>query len=105
MEQARRRYPRIAAEHTVMVRLLGPEGLEGFTKTGTVGPGGCMIFSDEPLGVDAIVEIMITFQGRGVRAVGRVAYEKPRPGGGLEIGIEFIDTTDEDRATIESLFE
>ena len=37
-----RRFPRIQAEHAVMVRLLGTKAFEEFARTRVIGPGGCL---------------------------------------------------------------
>src|SRR4051794_41939801 len=69
-----RRFPRVQAEHAVMVRLLGVQPFEEFARTRIIGPGGCMFVSEESLGFGSLMELSIAVQGRGVKTRGRGGY-------------------------------
>ncbi|GAB4261278.1 MAG: hypothetical protein Kow0092_10700 [Deferrisomatales bacterium] len=100
----KRRFPRIPSENAVLVKKLGPEAVEGFAKTRVVGLGGCMFVSDEPLGVGAYLDLLISVRGRVVKSLGRVVYERPKSAETIEVGVEFIQISPDDREVIESLF-
>ncbi len=100
----KRRYPRIRSRHAVLVKRLGPEPLEGFSRTGVVGLGGCMFLADEPLGEGSVLELLIAVRGDVVRATARVVYELPRAPGRREVGVEFLDLPDRDREVLINLF-
>lgn len=104
MPQARR-FPRIPAEHTVLVRELADAGPseEMFARTRVVGLGGCMFVYPESIGAGVRVELLISLGLRVLRAVARVVYELP-VAEGLEIGVEFLDVAEADRALLEGLF-
>ena len=96
-ELPKRRYPRVAAENVVLVKRLGEVPLEGFTKTRVLGLGGCMLLSDEPLGVGAELEVLLSFSGRVVQTQGRVVYENPKVSGEYEVGVEFLEIARDDQ--------
>ena len=96
----KRRYPRVDAENVVLVKRLGEAPLEGFTKTQVLGLGGCMLLSDEPLGVDAELDVLLSFSGRVVQTRGRVVYENPRVSGEYEVGVQFVEITPDDQEFI-----
>ncbi|MDX1632589.1 MAG: PilZ domain-containing protein [Thermoanaerobaculia bacterium] len=91
-----RRHPRIESTHPCFVERLGEEPLEVFSRTRTIGTGGCCFESEEPLGFRSLAKVSLSVAGRTMCADGRVVYERPR-GTGLEIGVEFIRLDPEDR--------
>jgi hypothetical protein len=101
----KRRFPRIPAEHAVLVKKLGPGEVEEFAKTRTVGLGGCMVLSDSPLGLGSGVELLISVRGGVVKAQGRVVYEIPKSDGAFQIGVEFLRMATGDLKVLQSLFE
>ncbi len=101
----KRRFPRIPAEYAVLMQKLGPGETEEFTKTRTVGLGGCMVVSDQPLGLGAGVELLISLRGGVVKARGRVVYEIPKGDKSYEIGVEFLRMATGDLSLLQSLFE
>ena len=96
-DQTQRRYPRVDADHVVLVKRLGPPPVEGFTRTRVMGLGGCMLVSDEPLGAESRLEVLLSFSGRVVSTRGRVAYEINAAPGVYEVGVEFLEVADDDR--------
>jgi hypothetical protein len=102
-DRPKRRYPRIHADNVVLVKRLEGPPVEGFTKIQVMGQGGCMIISDEPLGVDARLEILLSFSGRVVQARGRVAYENQRNPGEYEVGVQFLEVGPDDQEFLEQV--
>ncbi|TLN17217.1 PilZ domain-containing protein, partial [bacterium] len=78
-----RKFPRVPAKNTILVKKLGDHEIEGFSKTGSLGLGGCMFLSDESFGVGAFFEILISVKKHVVKASGRVVYELPDESGAL----------------------
>lgn len=99
-----RRYPRIAAEHAVLVRKVTPDGGEGFVKTQVVGLGGCMLLGDQEMGIGTSLELLISVDHRVVKARGEVVYERQADGMRVEIGVRFVDVETDDLAVIQGLF-
>jgi hypothetical protein len=100
----KRRFPRLPAEHTVLVKRLGPGATEEFAKTQTVSLGGCRVVTDSSLGLGAGVELLISVRGGVVRAQGRVVYEIPKGDGNFLIGVEFLRMATGDLKLLQDLF-
>jgi hypothetical protein len=98
-----RRFPRVPAEHAVMVRLLGVRPFEEFARTRIIGPGGCMFVSEESLGFGSLMELSIAVQGRVLKTDGRVVYEIRKSPTEHQVGVEFLRITPADRAFLESV--
>ncbi len=102
----RRRFPRIRTENPVHVRKLGNEVCDTSAKTSSLGLGGCMFLAKEPVGYDALVDLLISVRPRQViEARGRVVYESLRSGKDYEVGVEFTAISDGDRKVLESIFD
>ena len=101
----KRRFPRLPAEHAVLVKKLGADETEEFAKTRTVGLGGCMVIGDSPLGLGAGVELLISVRGGVIRAQGRVVYEIPKGENNVQIGVEFLRMATADLKLLQNLFE
>jgi hypothetical protein len=101
----KRRFPRLPAEHAVLVKKLGADETEEFAKTRTVGLGGCMVVGDSSLGLGAGVELLISVRGGVVRAQGRVVYEIPKGENSYQIGVEFLRMATGDLTLLQALFE
>ena len=101
---ARRRFPRIASHHTVLLKRLGDE-LEEFAQTRTIALGGCSVVSGERIGVGSTLELLIAAEGGVITARGRVIYEKELPDGRFDLGVEFRDLSDEDAARVQQVLE
>lgn len=98
-----RRFPRVPAEHAVIVRLLGVQPFEEFARTRVLGPGGCMFVSEESLGFGSLMELCIAVQGRVVKTDSRVVYEISKSPTEHQVGVEFLRISSTDRAFIENL--
>ena len=97
-----RKFPRVPAEHAVMVRLLGVRPFEEFARTRVIGAGGCMFVSEESLGFGSLMELSIAVQGRVLKTDGRVVYEIRKSPTEHQVGVEFLRIAPADRAFLES---
>lgn len=102
-EQPIRRYPRIPVRNTVLVTQREGDFVDQLGRTRTVGLGGCGFISTQSLGVGSILELMISMRPSVIKAQARVVYEIPRDGEGIEVGVEFLDLDEEDRALLQGL--
>jgi hypothetical protein len=94
----KRHYPRIPSGNAVLVRCLGGAHIaEGFAKTEVVGLGGCMFVNDEPLGIGSVLEVLISVEGRVLNTIARVVYEIPKDPSHIQVGVEFLEISPEDR--------
>lgn len=91
-----RRHPRIESVHPCFIERIGDDPLEIFSRTRTIGTGGCCFDSETALGFRSLTKVSLSVAGRTMSADGRVVYERPH-GNGLEIGIEFIRLDPKDR--------
>jgi c-di-GMP-binding flagellar brake protein YcgR len=98
-----RRFPRVSADHAVMVRLLGVKAFEEFARTRVIGPGGCMFVSEESLGFGSLMELSIAVRGRVVKTDSRVVYEIRKSSTEHQVGVEFLRISSADRSFLESL--
>ena len=107
MIRPKRRFPRVPVNRPALVRLVEPDPFlkpfEDFTRAQTLGAGGCMFVSPETLGFGSLAVLLISLGHKVVRADTKVVYEKPRKDGSLEVGVEFLHISQEDRQLIESL--
>jgi len=101
----KRRFPRIPSSNPIMVRRLGPESVTRLTTTRVMGLGGCMFVNKESFGKDSLLSLLILVQGHYVDAKARVVYELPKENASFDIGVEFLEISDEDRGIIQTLFE
>jgi PilZ domain-containing protein len=97
-----RRYPRIPAQHAVLVRPAETE--ESFARTTTLGLGGCAFVTPERFDAGNLVELLISVQDRVVNAVARVVYANPAGDGRQDVGVEFLQIEPHDRDFLRSLF-
>ena len=101
-----RRFPRIPSHHSVLVKRLDPvRPTEELALTEVVGLGGFMFMSDEPLGEGSRLEVLISLEGRVLKTVSRVAYERPGPEGKFEVGVEFLEIPEADRDALSIILE
>jgi len=97
--ETRRRFPRIPVENAVLIAHHGDELHEEFSKTRSVGLGGCMFASDRSFGVDSHLELLLTLRRKVVKVRARVAYER-QINGKWEVGAEFMELDDEARQQV-----
>lgn len=100
-----RRFPRISSQHVVMFRRLDGSEREDLAKTREVGLGGCMFVTDEPLEPGTPLELMISVERRVVRCHARVVYAIEQDPETWQVGVEFLQVPEADRAALASLFD
>lgn len=101
---SRRRFPRIASQHSVLLKRLDDE-MEGFAQTRTIAVGGCSVVSSERVGIGSALELLIAAEGGVIKARGRVIYENELRDGRFDLGVEFRDLSQEDAARIQQVLE
>ena len=102
-EPPKRRFPRIPSRNSVVLRKIGANPRGELTLTRVVGLGGCSFVHPTPQGVGSTLYLSILVGEEIGQARLRVAYERPRPDGRYEIGVEFQEISEKDRALLESL--
>ena len=98
-----RKYPRIPAETSVLLRKLGGPVHGALTTTRVVGLGGCSFIHDGSEGVGSTLFLSILMGRDLAEAKARVVYETPAGDGKYEIGVQFLEIQERDRALLESL--
>ncbi len=99
----KRRFPRLRVEQPLFVEVLDEQGPQGFSRTRTIGEGGCSFKSDYGIGYLSLVKLSISLSGRVVTADGRAVYQLQQRDGGYEVGVEFLRVSGEDRLHIRQL--
>ena len=101
---SRRKFPRIPSACEVGVRPASDrKDIPMVSTTHDVGTGGCRFVSKVPYGVGTELWLTI-FPKKGlVEARGRVAYERLCKDKTIEVGVEFLEISDRDKATLEKL--
>jgi len=99
-----RRFPRIPSANTVLVAQVDGEEVDRFSRTSTVGLGGCGFNYPDPLAVGAIVELMIAVRPEAIKTLARVVYQRAaKDGKGFDVGVEFLALGNEHRRALERL--
>jgi hypothetical protein len=98
-EPRRRRYPRLAARHALLVERLDDENDARFAATRGVGLGGLAFAADGAYGDGARLRLRITVGHDVIDADGRVVWER-QVDGGWEIGVEFERLGEGDRGRL-----
>ena len=92
-------------ENKVLVRDPADTPRAEFASTKSVGLGGCGFHSELPLEVDQRVELLILVEPLLLKAKARVAYARRLEEGGYDVGVEFVELKDRDRAILEKLLD
>lgn len=95
----RRRFPRLASRHAVLVERLDEEADERLATTRGVGLGGLVFVADRPYGEGAQLHLRINVEREVVDADGRVVWER-QDGDGWQIGVEFVRLGEGDRGRL-----
>lgn len=103
-DKDQRRYPRIPAEHAILVKRIGEDEEEGLGKTQVVGLGGCMFVHDQPLEIGAVIEMLLNVHSEVIRATARVTWVRPHLPKGVEVGVEFLFISDAHKTVLQRLF-
>jgi hypothetical protein len=99
----KRRFARLRVEQPLFVEVLEERGPQGFSRTRTLGEGGCSFKSPQDIGYRSLIKVSISLAGRVVTADGRTVYQVPQGDGGFEVGVEFLRVSSEDRLHIRQL--
>ena len=95
-----RRYPRRFAEYVVAYRRQLPGGGEvaaQFSRTRTLGLGGLMFESHEPLEHGESLRLEIVFGEKTIKAAGVVVYVDRQDDGPWRNGVQFTEISEDDR--------
>ena len=95
-----RRYPRMSAEYVVAYRRQQPEGGEAaaqFSRTRTLGLGGLMFESEQPLEHGERLKVEIVLGEQTVKAAGVVVYVDRQDDGPWRNGVQFTEISEDDR--------
>jgi hypothetical protein len=93
----RRRFPRLSLKNPLLVKKVGEASEESLGKTRTVSLGGCLFHNDQALGVNSLLELLISLRGHVIQAKARVVYEIPASEGGVDVGVEFLGVSEGDQ--------
>ena len=96
----RRRFPRLPLYNPVLVKTFGGASEESLVRIRSVSLGGCKFLHGESLGKGALLDLLISLGETVIEAKGQVVYEIPREDGTVEIGVEFLEVPEADRATL-----
>ena len=96
-----RRFPRIPVENSVLVRRAEDDS-GAFSTAKCLGTGGCMFHHRGRLEPGDHLVLTISVKGGFIQAPARVVYITPA-GDGFDVGAEFQDLPDLDRAAIEEI--
>jgi hypothetical protein len=99
----KRRFPRIPAETSILLRKLGGPVHGVLSTTKVMGLGGCCFVHKEPQGVGSTLFLSILVGQELAEAKVRVVYERPRDDGSFEIGVEFEEVPPGDLLLLEGL--
>jgi hypothetical protein len=95
-----RRYPRMAAEYVVAYRRLLPDGSEAAAKlsrTRSLGLGGLMFETENPLDVGESLRLEIVIGEQTIKAAAVVIYVDRRAEGLWHNGVQFTEISEDDR--------
>ena len=99
----KRRFPRIPAETSILLRKLGGPVRGVLSTTKVMGLGGCCFVHKEAQGVGSTLFLSILVGQDLAEAKVRVVYERPRDDGSFEIGVEFEEIPPGDLLLLERL--
>jgi len=98
-----RRFPRIPAQTSVLLRRLGGPLKGELSTTKVLGLGGCSFIHGEPQKEGATLYLSILLGMDLAEAKVRVVYERPLEDGTFEIGVEFLEIAPRDLELLERL--
>lgn len=95
-----RRYPRMAAEYVVAYRRRLPDGGEAapqLSRTRTLGLGGLMFETDNPLERGESLSVEVVLGEHTIKAAGVVVYVDRQGDGSWQNGVQFTEISEDDR--------
>lgn len=93
----KRRYPRLGTQRLVIVNQADEEVRKEPARTRSMGPGGLSLELKEALPLGTLLGLHVSLGTEVLKVDGRVAYCRPLPSGGQEVGIEFTELDPEER--------
>src|SRR5512135_3379101 len=101
---SRRRFPRVPSKYEDGVRKADErKSIPIVSTVNEVGLGGCRFASREAFGEGALLWLTIIPKKSIVEAKARVVYELPKKDKTFEIGVEFVEISPRDKATLEKI--
>ena len=97
-----RRFPRIVWENPLLVREERSRSDHEFRRTRVIGLGGLMFLSDRLYGTGDLLGVALPLGDTVVETRCRVVYENPCEAG-VEVGLEFLSLTPEERRALEAV--
>ena len=99
-----RQFPRIPSSQPILAQRLDDSLTDAVGRTRTVGLGGCMFTSRESFGAGTVLRLVIKARERLIHTTARVIWESPCTSELFEVGCEFLDLEEDDRAALTALF-
>jgi hypothetical protein len=100
-----RRFPRVPAQTSVLVRKLGGNIKGELSTTMVVGKGGCSFIHPQPQGTGSELYLSILVGLDVVEARVKVVYNRPQEDGAFEIGVEFLEVAKRDEPILNTIFQ
>lgn len=101
---SRRRFPRIPSQYEVGVRKAHErKSIPIVSTVNEMGLGGCRFVSRVSFGEGTLLWLTIIPKKSIVEAKAKVLYELPKKDQTFEIGVEFVEISPRDKATLEKI--
>jgi len=104
--EEKRKHPRVKAENLVSYFCIDDKGneiKEGIGKTIDVSLGGILIETNQPIGTQDILLMIIGFDDEIMNMKGKVVYCRAEDSGMFRTGIQFLETKENVRLFVTSL--
>lgn len=105
VKKNQRRFPRVPAETSVLVRLAKEPEMGAFAKTKVVGMGGCLFTHDKAIAPGTSIWVAIALRDRILEIPSRTVYSNERPDGDFDIGVEFLLMSANDKVLLAELLQ
>jgi len=100
-----RRFPRVPAETSVLVRLAKEPEVGAFSRTKVLGLGGCLFSHERSIPPGTSVWVAIALRDRILEIPSRTVYANERPDGTFDIGVEFLLMSANDKVFLAELLQ
>lgn len=81
----------------------GEETACAFVRLESVGRGGAFLLCEQPVSVGSEVDLAICLAGAVIRTRARVVYHLEENGGGIGLGVEFLELAGDSAELLEQL--
>jgi len=103
-EGAQRRFQRVARRRPAIIYSQdGEETACAFVRLESVGRGGAFLLCEQPVPVGSEVDLAICLAGAVIRTRARVVYHLEENGGGIGLGVEFLELAGDSAELLEQL--